>query len=92
MPITAITTNGTTQIKSDTGYIRNLSVPNAGSAWTLQIKAGPKPDGTFQTVFGSVAGGTITTGLITIQPIYCPWGIQIVTAGTTPGELDIDWI
>ncbi|HEX4714768.1 MAG TPA: hypothetical protein VH164_07565 [Ktedonobacteraceae bacterium] len=98
MPLTRITTSTTTQIKLGAGYIKQLSVANAGTTWTLQINDGPSlgpgsggtgAGNTFYALFGGTPA-TMTTGLLNIQPIYFSNGCQIVTAGTA-GELDVDW-
>ena len=90
MAITKITANGTVNAKlSAPGYIRSISCPQAGSAWTLQINDGPDQNGNVVALYGATPG-TITTGLALFEPVYFSHGVQIVTAGTTPGELDID--
>ena len=93
MAITKITTSGTFNLKSMPGYIRGLSVPNAGTNWTLQLfDVGANPASNSQTVYGGAAGGAITTNLGLLSPLFFGNGIQVVTAGASPGELDIDWI
>jgi hypothetical protein len=92
MPITKITTSGTFNLKSMAGYVTALSVPNAGTSWTLQMfDVGPNPPSDSQPVYGGAAGGTITVNLGIINPIYFGNGIQIITAGASPGEIDIQW-
>jgi hypothetical protein len=92
MPITKITTSATFQLKDKAGYIRNLSCSNAGTSWTLQLFDGPDGLGNADLpMYGGTSPGTITTGLLTIQPIYFSKGIKVVTAGASPGELDVDW-
>jgi hypothetical protein len=92
MAITKITTSGTFQLKTMPGYIRALSVPNAGTNWTLQLFDGPNPAGGLISNYGGTSPGTLTvnTGLLT--PQFFGVGIQVVTAGAAPGELDVDWI
>lgn len=93
MAITRITTNGTFNLKSMPGYIRGLSVPNAGTTWTLQLfDVGANPAGNSQTIYGGVAGGAITVNLGLLAPLFFGNGIQVVTAGGAAGELDVDWI
>jgi hypothetical protein len=93
MPITALTANGTYNLKSMCGYVTAISVPNPGSAWTLQMfDIGPDPQpNDKQTIYGGSGGGTITVNLGILAPIFFGNGIQIVLAGTTPGEIDIQW-
>jgi hypothetical protein len=92
MPIAKITTSGTFNLKSMAGYVTAISVPNAGTTWTLQMfDVGPNPPSDSQAVYGGAAGGTITVNLGIIQPIYFGNGIQIITAGASPGEIDIQW-
>jgi hypothetical protein len=90
MPITKITANGTYQLKTQAGYVRALSVPNAGTSWTLQMFDGPNQTGGLISNYGGTSAGTLTvnTGLLT--PQYFGTGIQLVLAGTA-GELDVDW-
>jgi hypothetical protein len=92
MPITKITTSGTFQLKDKAGYVRALSVPNAGTTWTLQMFDGPDGLGNADmTVFGGTSPGTLATSTAVLSPIYFSKGIKIVTAGASPGELDVDW-
>jgi hypothetical protein len=92
MPVTKITANGTYQLKTDPGYVTSLSVPNAGTAWTLQIFDAPgrlNPTASY-TLFGGAAGGTLTTGTALLAPLYFGNGLQLILAGTA-GELDVQW-
>ena len=93
MPVTKVIANGTFLVKQGAGYIRNLSVSNAGTTWTLQLFDGPDAAGNAdQTVFGGTTAAAITTGLAVINPLYFSKGIKAVLAGGAPaGELDIDW-
>jgi hypothetical protein len=91
MPVTKIVSSTTTQIKSSAGYIKNLSVANAGTNWTLQLLDGPDPLGNSDmTVYGGTTAGAITVGLVVTNPLYFSKGIKVITSGTA-GELDIDW-
>lgn len=92
MAIAKITTSGTFNLKSMAGYIRGISVPAAGTGWTLQLNdVGANPASNTQTVYGATPGA-ITTSLGLLEPLFFGNGIQVITAGATPGELDIDWI
>jgi hypothetical protein len=91
MPVTKITANGTYQIKSGAGYIKNLSVPNPGTSWTLQLFDGTDPLGNSDLpIYGGAAGGTLGVGTVVTNPLYFSKGIKAVLAGTA-GEVDIDW-
>lgn len=92
MPITKIITSGTFNLKSMAGYVTALSVPAAGTSWTLQMfDVGANPPSNTQPIYGGSTAATITTGLTVVAPIYFGNGIQIITAGASPGELDIQW-
>lgn len=93
MAITSLTANGTYYLKDNPGYITSISVPNAGSAWTLQLFDGPGKfnNAVYNPIYGGSAGGAITTGLSLTAPLYFGNGIKIVLAGTTAGEIDIQW-
>jgi hypothetical protein len=91
MAITKIVTSGTFQLKNLPGYIRGISVPAAGTGWTLQLFDGPTPAGTLISNYGGTTPGAITVNLGLLAPLFFGTGIQVVTAGT-PGEMDIDWI
>jgi len=95
MPVTKITANGTYQLKTFPGYITAISVPSAGSAWTLQLfdTPGIAPGGSAQSqpIYGGTTAGAITTGLAITAPLYFGNSIQAILAGTTPGEIDIQW-
>lgn len=92
MPYAKITANGTYQLKTDPGYIVGLSVPNAGTSWTLQMLDAPGRlnASASYTVYGGAAGGTLTTGTALLAPLYFANGIQLVLAGTA-GELDVQY-
>jgi hypothetical protein len=88
MAIFRITSSGTFNLKQGAGFIRSISVPAAGTSWTLQINDGPRTDGTTNTLYGATPGAiTVNLGLLT--PLNFGYGCQIVTSGTA-GELDID--
>jgi len=89
MPITKITTSTTTQIKTSAGYIQAISVPQAGTSWTLQLNDGPNPAGNVTTIYGATPA-TITTSLGVLAPLYFTQGLQVVTSGTA-GEIEIEW-
>lgn len=92
MAIFRITTSGTFNLKlSAPGYIRSMSCPVAGTSWTLQINDGPNSAGNVSALYGATPA-TVTTGLGLLAPLYFNNGLQIVTSGATPGELDIDVI
>lgn len=92
MAITRITTSGTVNLKlAAPGYIRGLSVPVAGTSWTIQLNDGPNSAGNVTAVYGATPAA-VTTSLGLLEPLFFGQGIQVVTAGATPGELDIDWI
>lgn len=81
-----ITSSATIFVKDGAGYIRNFSVPNAGTAWTMTLNdIGPAGTTTQVTSF------PISVGLALNAPMFFPHGIQIVTSGTA-GELDVDYI
>jgi len=90
MAIFKITTSANFTPKlADPGFIRAISCPNAGTTWTLQINDGPRADGTTGPLFGT---STLTTGIALLAPLYFSHGVQIVTTGASPGELDLDII
>lgn len=79
-----ITSSATFFLKDGAGYIRNFSVPNAGTGWTMTLNdIGPAGTTTLVTSF------PISVGVALNQPMFFPHGIQIVTSGTA-GELDVD--
>lgn len=86
------TTAGTYFLKDGPSYVRNLSVPNAGTSATLVINSigGPGGGGAL-----AVVGGTtpfpISLGMSLNSPIFVPYGLQIVLGGTV-GEIDVDYI
>lgn len=90
MPTTKVITSATIQIKTSSGYIDSLSVPAAGTSWTLQLFDGPDQNNADIPVYGGTTAGTITTGLVINAPLYFSKGIKVVTSGTA-GELDIQW-
>jgi hypothetical protein len=90
MPIQAITTSATFQLKSSSaGYVQAINVSAPGTTWTVKLLDGPDSAGNTKTIFGGTTGWTATAG---IQPVATPMpftnGLQVVTAGTA-GELEI---
>jgi hypothetical protein len=91
MPITAITTSATFQLKTSAGYIQAIIVAAPGTTWTLKIQDGPDVNGNFTPVLGGTTALTMTAGAIPITwPLQCSKGIQVITSGTA-GEVDIEW-
>jgi hypothetical protein len=95
MPVTTIANKATNQLKVGSGYIRSIMVISPGTTWTLQLADGPVGNtNTAPIVYGATAlaiPATIGNNLLT-QPIFFSNGIQVITAGTTAGEMDVDWI
>ncbi len=90
MALFRVTTSGTFNFKNSLpGYIRSISVPVAGTSWTLQINDGPDSSGNTPALYGATPA-TVATGLGLLAPLYFNHGVQIVTSGATPGELDLD--
>ena len=91
MPVTTIANKATTQVKIGSGYLRQIIVANAGSAWTLQVNdTGQNQANSAITLLGATPL-TIAAGTLLPQPLYFGSGLQIITAGTTAGEMDLDW-
>ena len=91
MPITAITTSATFQLKaSAAGYIQCIFCANAGTTWTIKILDGPDPNGNTTTLIGGTSPLTLTVGDILDTPLYFSKGLQVVTSGTA-GEVEIQW-
>jgi hypothetical protein len=92
MPVTVISTSTTTQIKNGSGYLSSIEIAAAGTSWTLQIKDGPDVNGNFKTILGASALTVPAVGTNLIPaPVFFSNGLQFVTAGATPGELDVAW-
>jgi hypothetical protein len=85
-----VTTNATTTVTSSTAYVYTVtvSVSGAGSAWTITIRS---KEGTPKILYTATAAVGTTTPISAEVPIGLNSGIDIVTAGTTPGTADI-WI
>jgi hypothetical protein len=94
MPVTAITNKATNQLKVGSGYIRSIVVISPGTTWTLQLADGPIGNtNSANILYGATAlaiPATVGNNLLT-QPMFFSNGIQVITAGTTAGELDVDW-
>ena len=92
MPTTVINSNATTQLKNGPGYLESVFIANAGATWTVQFKDGPDAQGTFKTIVGAAAMTVPAAGQDLVPDrYYFGQGLQVVTAGTTPGELDVNW-
>jgi len=85
LPLTPPTT-----VTSSTAYVNTVqvTVSGAGSAWTITIRS---KEATPKILYSATAAvGSFTPVNVQI-PIGLVSGIDIVTAGTTPGTADI-WI
>ena len=90
--VTAITSSTTTQAKIGPGYLNGILIAAAGTSWTVQVKDGPDASGNFKTILGASAVTVPAVGTDLIpSPVYFGQGLQIITAGATPGELDVAW-
>lgn len=85
-----ITTNATTNVTSATAYVSTMqvSVSGAGTSWALTIRTKEATPKILYTA--SAAVGSVTPINVTV-PIVATSGIEILTAGTTPGVVDV-WI
>lgn len=82
----AITTNATTTINVGSGAIfAGAVVGTAGTAWTAEIYNGVPGSGGVLLV--TLSGDTV--GPVASPLLQCPQGLYVVTAGTTPGALNI---
>ena len=92
MPLTIIANKATTQIKTGSGTLQAILISNAGTAWTLQINDGPNSTNGFTAMVGSTAFTVpaVGTNLIPV-PLTFTNGLQVVTAGTTAGEMTFVW-
>lgn len=91
MPTTVISSNATTQIKIGAGRIDNIIVAAPGASWVMKVQDGPDSGGNFRVFINAAtisAGQPFTDA---VSPLWFANGIQIVTSGTTPGEIDIQW-
>lgn len=93
MPVTVIANKATTQIKTGAGVLQQIIIASPGTTWTMQINDGPSlTQGTFTSLIGTTAMTVPAAGTnILPQPLPFSYGLQIVTAGTTAGELELVW-
>lgn len=94
MATTLINANATTQVKLGGGMLRGITVTNPGATWAFQVKDGPDPNGNFQTLLGvaAVAPGLAGSRYVDpIAPLSFVNGLQVITSGTTPGELEVQY-
>lgn len=86
------TAAGTYFLKDGPSYVRNISVPNAGTSSTLVINSiGGPGGGAAVAVIGGTTPFPLSVGTALNAPIFVPYGLQIVLGGTV-GEFDIDYI
>lgn len=91
MPFKVINSNTTTQLKVGPGKLWNIIVSDPGSAWVMAVKDGPDSSGNFQTLINAAkisAGQPFTDAA---HEIAFRDGLQVVTSGTTAGELDFQF-
>ena len=87
---THATTNATATVTSATAYVYTVQVvvSNAGSAWTITVRS---KEATPKILYTATAVAGSFTPVDVQVPIGVTSGIDIITAGTTPGVADI-WI
>lgn len=79
---THINTNTTTSIKTSAGILNSICINNPGSAWVVTVNDGANP----------IAIITPSTGQDSM--VYeCSFinGLSVVTTGTTPGSITVNW-
>jgi hypothetical protein len=91
MPTTVINANATTQLKLGAGRINNIIVSDPGATWVMAIKDGPDGAGNLRTFISAAKISAGQPFSDAVSPICFRDGIQIVTSGTTPGEIDVQW-
>ncbi len=91
MPTTVINSNATTQIKLSGGRIWNVIVSDPGATWVMAIKDGPDSAGNLRTLINAAKISAGQPFSDAVSPLCFRDGIQIVTSGTTPGEIDVQW-
>jgi hypothetical protein len=93
MPLTQIAGKATYQVKIGSGYLKQIVVAAPGSAWTLQVNDVGQGLNSAITLLGTTPLTVPAAGTSLLeQPLYFGSGLQVITAGTTAGELDLDWI
>lgn len=92
MPVTVIANKATTQIKNGAGLLQAVIIANAGTSWTMQLNDGPNQAGSVVAILGAtpLTVPAVGTNLLP-QPLPFTNGLQIVTAGTTAGEMSLVW-
>jgi len=94
MPITKITTNATTQIKSGLpGKLLGIFVSSPGTTWTIQVNDGPNPPAPWCQCSARLRSPFPPLALLFPGiPMDFSNGLQIVTAGgAAAGELEVAW-
>src|SRR5947209_19324011 len=92
MPTTVIANKSTTQIKSGAGVLQAIVIANAGTSWTVQVNDGPNLSGNVTAILGATPFTVPAIGTDMLPaPIPFSYGLQIVTAGTTAGEMTLVW-
>lgn len=93
MPVTTIANKATNQLKIGAGYINQIIVTAPGSSWTVQLADGPVGASSNATILlGATAMTVPAVGTLLLpKPMFFSNGIQVITAGTTAGEMDVDW-
>lgn len=92
MPLAQIANKATTQVKIGSGYLRQIVVAAQGSAWTLQVNDIGQGLNSAITLLGATPLTVPAVGTLMLpEPLFFGSGLQIVTAGTTAGELDLDY-
>lgn len=93
MPVTVIANKATTQLKNGAGLLQAIIVANAGTSWTLQVNDGPSGNG--NATVGILGATPLTVPAVGTNllpsPLPFSYGLQVVTAGTTAGELEFIW-
>jgi hypothetical protein len=79
---THITTNTTTNIKTQSGILNTITINNPGTAWVLTVNDGAS---VIAVITAAAAQSTLVFECSFIT------GLSIVTTGTTPGDVTVTW-
>jgi len=84
-----INSNASTQVRTGIGFLENIVVNNAGSAWTMQVFDNSACSGT--AIAGATAFTIPAAGSNLRYDVNFNTGLCILTAGTTPGSVTVSF-
>lgn len=81
----------TNLVKGSAGFLQGFTVANAGTTWTLQIFDSANTGTPANPIYGATAITVPSAGTQVVLNVHFSNGLIFLTAGTTAGELVVEY-